>query len=177
MNISWTNPKIIRGDTQGYGHGVFAEQDITKGEIVAVFGGYVVAMSDLPKIRESSPDEYDIILRTGYQISENLIFSPVSEAQFSVIEYLNHSCDPNCGFKSKIELVAMRDIQKDEEVVMDYAMCITSELFSLDDCLCDTIHCRKRVTKDDWMDSVLQKRYEGYFQPYIEDKIKELAKK
>lgn len=171
MNISWTNPKIIRGDTQGYGHGVFAEQDITKGEIVAVFGGYVVAMSDLPKIRESSPDEYDIILRTGYQISENLIFSPVSEAQFSVIEYLNHSCDPNCGFKSKIELVAMRDIQKDEEVVMDYAMCITSEPFS-HKCLCGSSYCRKMVSGDDWTNPVLQKRYKGYFQPYINAKIR-----
>lgn len=177
MNISWTSPNIGLGSTRGYGNGVFAKNNIRKDEDVAVFGGYVVAIKDLPSIRKQMKDAYDIVLQTGYQITDELIFSPISKDQFSTIEYLNHSCDPNCGFKSQLELVAMRNIQKGEEITIDYAMCITSDIFSLEKCLCDTIRCRQRVSGDDWMDNVLQKRYEGYFQPYIEEKIKKSVQK
>lgn len=172
MNISWTSPNIRVGNTNRYGNGVFAKKNIKKDETVAVFGGYVIAVKDLPEIQKQMNDVYDIILETGYQITDELIFSPVNKDQFSVIEYLNHSCDPNCGFKSQLELVAMKDIQEGEEITMDYAMCVTSDLFSLEKCLCDTLHCRQTVSGDDWMNPVLQKKYEGYFQPYIEDKIK-----
>lgn len=177
MNISWTTPNIGIGNTHGYGKGVFAEENIEKGETVAVFGGYVVAIKDLSEMRKRMKDAYDIILQVGYQITDELVFSPVSKEQFSVIEYLNHSCDPNCGFKDKLELVAMRDIRKGEEITMDYAMCITSGLFSLEECLCGTVRCRHVVSGNDWMNPVLQKQYKGYFQPYIEEKIKKSEKK
>lgn len=177
MNISWTNPNVGLGDTRGYGKGVFAKNDIGKGETAAVFGGYVIAIKDLPDIQKKMSDAYDVILHAGYQVTDDLIFSPINEEQFSVAEYLNHSCDPNCGFKGQIELVAMRDIQKGEEVTMDYAMCTTSDLFSLEECLCGTINCRKATSGDDWMSPLLQEKYEGYFQPYIEEKIKNFKKK
>ena len=69
----------------------------------------------------------------------------------------------------------MRDIKKGEEICIDYAMCsnnprsITS---NMRDCLCDSKNCRKKITVHDWEKKELQKKYRGFFQPFLEKKIK-----
>lgn len=138
--------------------------------MVIVFGGHVVSLSELAALENRCPDTHRIILDTGYQIADDLIYSPVDETQLSIAEYLNHSCEPNCGFASEITLVAMRDIASGEELTMDYAMCISHEMFAMD-CGCGRRQCRGALSAEDWRDPELQARYQGYFQPYLEQKI------
>lgn len=173
MKISWVNTKLAAQKSSISKKGVFALKPIKQGERVAVFGGYVVSIKELPQIKKEKGSQYDTILDIGYQIDDDLIFSPTAKNQFSVIEYLNHSCEPSCGFSSETHLVALRDIKQGEEITMDYAMCITSNIFSMT-CLCGKDTCRKKVTGDDWKRPGLQKKYKGHFQPYIERKIKAL---
>ncbi|NCN52512.1 SET domain-containing protein [Candidatus Parcubacteria bacterium] len=175
MKISWTHEALISNKSHINKNGVFAKRAIKKGVRVAVFGGYVVSINDLSKIQKSNKSAYQTILDIGYQVDDDLIFSPVAKTQFSVIEYLNHSCEANCGFVGEINLVTLRNIAKGEEITMDYATCITSKLFNMK-CECAAANCRKKVTADDWKRSDLQKKYRGHFQPFIERKIKALTK-
>lgn len=39
-------------------------------------------------------------------------------------------------------------------------------------CLCGAKNCRKKITWHDWKNPKLQKKYQGYFQWYLEEKIK-----
>ncbi len=91
--------------------------------------------------------------------------------------FFNHSCEPNAGIKGQIFLVAMRDIEPDEEVTFDYAMCLHRveglPPYRLE-CLCSYDNCRKIITDDDWKLSELQKKYDGWFSWYLQEKIDRL---
>ncbi|OGG88340.1 hypothetical protein A2592_00810 [Candidatus Kaiserbacteria bacterium RIFOXYD1_FULL_42_15] len=171
MQISWFNKKLETRKSPISGTGVFAKKQIARGETVAVFGGFVVDVDTLKKNKTTCPKEYKTILEIGYQITDNLIYAPTTKAQFSVIEYLNHNCDPNCGFEDAITLVAMRDIPKNTEISMDYAMCVSLKMFEMK-CECGSSICRGFVHFNDWKIKELQKKYKKFFQPYIRKKIK-----
>jgi hypothetical protein len=68
----------------------------------------------------------------------------------------------------------MRYIEKNEEVTFDYAMCLHRveglPPYRLE-CLCGSDNCRKMITDDDWKISELQKKYDGYFSWYLQEKI------
>ena len=83
--------------------------------------------------------------------------------------HLNHSCDPNLGIQGQIVFVALRDIEKDEELTFDYAM-TDDEVYEMK-CNCGTPHCRGIVTGKDWMRKELQKKYDGYFSWFIQKEI------
>jgi len=60
--------------------------------------------------------------------------------------YLNHSCDPNTYYytvntKNKVSfLISIRDIQKDEELTLEYSLCVFSGKFW--ECDCGSPNCR-----------------------------------
>ena len=69
----------------------------------------------------------------------------------------------------------MRDIEAGEEVCFDYAMS-DGEPYDEFDCQCGTPLCRGQVTGNDWQRPELQKRYDGYFSPYLQARIFHLLK-
>jgi len=48
-----------------------------------------------------------------------------------------------------------------------------TKLFTME-CQCDHPNCRKLITEDDWQQPDLQRRYDGYFQWYLQEKIDKL---
>lgn len=177
QNISWVSPKLRLGRTQGRGAGIFARSNIKSGERVIVFGGFAIAITELIKLRDNRDPTYDLAITVGYQVADDIVYTPIHRDQFSIAEYLNHSCDPNCGFKGQLDLVAIRSIKRGEEISIDYAMAITTPLLLFKTrCMCNAAACRKRLTSNDWKMPALQMRYRGYFQPYILEKIKERRK-
>jgi uncharacterized protein len=170
MKISWVNEKVKAKKSKIQGTGVFALKNIAKGEVVTVFGGFVVHLNELNKIRDTNPRTHETIVSIGYQIDDKLVYAPTSHGQFSDVEYLNHSCEPNCGFISKIDLIAICDIRKGEELTMDYGLCISNKLFEMT-CNCNKESCRKKITANDWKIPSLQKKLGAYFQPYLKLKF------
>ena len=144
--------------------GVFACEKINCEELLAVFGGIIVGTEELSELLEYQQTQ-------AIQVEEGLHLAPFGESEPA--DYFNHSCNPNAGLDGQIALVALREIQCDEEVCFDYA---TSDSTHYDDfdCQCGSILCRRRVTGDDWMRKDLQARYEGYFSPYLQVKIEKL---
>ena len=63
----------------------------------------------------------------------------------------------------------MRDINKDEELMTDYAF-IDNEDYKFE-CTCGSENCRKVVTGYDWKIKELQDKYYDYFAQYLKEKI------
>lgn len=166
--FSWMNPKLEVREAGKYGKGekgMFAKRDIKKGEMLAVFGGYVMTLDKERKLSEKYRD-------TGTQISENLIIATGEKKEDT--DYFNHSCDPNSGFNGQIFLVAIRDIKRGEEMTFDYAMVLygnSPKKSYIMKCLCGSKKCRKTITENDWKIPELQKKYDSYFQYFLQEKI------
>jgi SET domain-containing protein len=163
--LNWFNPKLVIGRDRRGGTGLFAADKILPGELLVVYGGYVITLDAYHELPE-------IVKQFFYQIQHDpvLLYGPIDEDQLGDGDYVNHSCNPNAGFAGTIHLVSMCEIEPGEEVTFDYAMCMSNEFGNME-CSCDSAECRGFITGDDWMIESLQLRYKGYFQPYIEKMI------
>jgi uncharacterized protein len=162
--LTWINEKLETRNTVNYGKGIFCVEPVIKGEILATFGGHVMTIEQ-ESLLEGNLSDYSL------QISDDLVIGPAFEDEISAGEYFNHSCKPNAGFNGQIVLVAMRDIQKDEQISFDYAMVIAGPVPYEMSCECGEDICRNKITNLDWQLTELQSKYRGYFQPYIQNKI------
>ncbi|KKQ87855.1 MAG: Nuclear protein SET [Parcubacteria group bacterium GW2011_GWF2_38_8] len=168
--FSWMNPKLEVRDTKKYGKGVFAKKDLKKDETLIVMGGYVLDINGENRLR-GFPEDKPI------EISEDFSFCPLTSEDIKLMpqHYVNHSCEPNAGWKGQVFMVAIRDIRAGEEIVYDYAMVVCSNKDSKTyfkmKCKCGSKNCRKIIDEEGWKNSELQKKYKGYFQWYLEEKI------
>lgn len=174
-SYSWVNSKLTVKETPHTGLGVFTARDIQKNEILVVLGGYIYDINDENKLHGFNEDK-------PIEISEHFSFCPHHKNDMDRMfqHYLNHSCEPNVGFRGQLFMVAMRDIVAGEELCYDYAMIMHSNeksahTFSMK-CLCGTTSCRGEVKEDDWKRPELQNKYDGYFQYYLQEKIKNPGK-
>ena len=125
------------------------------------FGGRVAARHEFERL-----DEHD---RThSIQIDDDLFL--VTNRELEPADYANHSCEPNAGILGSVLVVALRDIEPDEEICFDYAMCDTDDYDEFV-CACGTPSCRRLITGSDWMLPELQAAYAGYFSAYITRRI------
>jgi uncharacterized protein len=171
--FSWMNPKLEVRNTEKCGKGVFAKKDIKKDELLAVFGGYILTLKEEEVLPKKFCDH-------GVQISEEFVLTVKKMSEIEDAGYFNHSCDPNAGYKGQIFLVAMKKIRCNEEVTFDYAMVLchskNAEIYTKE-CLCGSKNCRKIISEDDWKKQSLQKKYDGYFQWYLQEKINKIKNK
>ncbi len=161
LPCSWLSPELeSRIFPEKGGHGVFAIAPVTKGTVVAMFGGTVVTGEQL----ESVPEDLQSL---SIQIEENLF---LVSTVIGPGDHVNHSCNPNVGMDGQIGLITMRDIAPGEEITFDYAMC-DSAPYDEFDCMCEAPDCRLHVTGKDWQISELREKYDGYFSPYLQRKV------
>jgi SET domain-containing protein len=168
--FSWINPDLGVRHKEKKERGVFAKKFVKKGELLSIFGGYIIGIADEKKL----PCEFN---DTGVQIHDNFVLGIRKKSELEAADYINHSCDPNAGFKGQIFLVAIRDIKKGEEIAFDYAMAVSVSRkvrrYNLR-CDCGAKNCRGIITNDDWKIPELQKKYDGFFQLYLQEKIKKI---
>ncbi len=167
----WLNPKLEVRKTDKYekgGRGTFAKKNIKKGERVLIVGGYVMTLADEAKLPYPLNDY-------GMQIDDSLVLCIKNIKENNGVNFFNHSCDPNVGIVGQIFFVAMRDIKIDKDIVFDYAMVLyhpkNTKPYKMK-CLCGSKDCRGIITDNDWKIKKLQKKYKGYFQYYLLEKMK-----
>ncbi len=172
QNFSWINPALKAKKDTRYGKNsksVVAKKDIPKGEVLAVFGGYIYDLSKKEN-RAWIEKNGDFTL----QISNRFVIGITASDKFSEAEFFNHSCDPNAGVKGQIFLTSMKKIIAGDEVTFDYAMVLKNmpgvKFYSMD-CCCGKKNCRKTITEDDWKIPALQNKYKGFFNTFIQDEI------
>ena len=161
MGVSFLTPKARPMSAGQLGHGAVASEPISAGEVIAAYGGRCV-----------SRDELDVLPREqqlrSIQIEETLYLAGAPEPEPA--DFINHSCDPNCGMSGATVIVAMRDIAVGELLTYDYA-CSDGSDYDEFECSCGTALCRGKVTGHDWMLPELQLRYRGFFSPYLAARI------
>lgn len=108
-------------------------------------------------------------------ITDEYWLGAINEEEFEYQKvYVNHSCEANSGIRGEITVVAMRDIQKGEEITQDYGL-LDNDDYSFK-CTCGSSNCRETVTGKDWTNKDLQEKYFDYFAEYLKDKIREMGK-
>ena len=162
MDYNWLTPKAQMRVTPGKGSGGFAISKISKGEIVASFGGNVINQSELTNY---SADRVSRSLQLN--IDTYLLSGAVPEAG----DMINHSCEPNCGMAGTSSVQALIDIEIGEELSFDYAMSDSSQYDEFN-CACGKDKCREKITGMDWQKKDLQAKYSKYFSAYVESLIK-----
>lgn len=117
MVASWISPKARKGLSSGIaGRGLFAEQAVTAGEIVAVKGGHIRSSDQLAELPDPLPN-------SAIQITDDLhLVAETLDEYEAVMLFLNHSCEPNVGFAGNVVVIAMREIAPGEELTTDYAL-------------------------------------------------------
>ena len=168
-NFSLYSEKLVLKKIPGHGKGIFTKKNIKEGEIVIVYGGYVMTSEQHKRLPKSL--EY-----FSFHIEDNILIGIRSKKQLSLGEYINHSCNPSCGFRDQLLLVAIKDIQKGEEITTDYAFFVTSNTLTMK-CSCGARNCRGIIKNTDWKIPALQRKYKKYFQSYIQKKIARVKNK
>ncbi len=159
----WITPKAKSVKSPIHGLGVISVKEISKGESVGVLGGIIVPTLEIK-------DYWKKLGHVGIQISDDFFIVPTTRKELEETGVFNHSCDPNCGFKSSIEFVALKNIKSGEELTFDYAFC--ESLIESFKCKCGASNCRKIIKPADWKNPELQKKFGGYFSPYLKNKLK-----
>ena len=169
LTSSYISPKATKGRPSGIeGRGLIAVAPIAKDEIVAIKGGHIVDTATLHSLPER-------LRNSDVQIADGFHLVALEEAEYeSVMLFLNHSCEPNVGFAGNTVLVAMRAINRGEELTTDYAL--------FDDyegemkCRCGTGSCRRTINGRDWQRPELQLKYREYFSWYLQRRFGHTAR-
>lgn len=148
------NPKVeVRKSKTGYG--VFAKQSIKKGEYIASFDGEILGWN---------------AAWNRYQLDHAIQFEPRKwRLSRGLADKLNHSCEPNCGIKNLFDIVAMKSIRKNEELVWDYEMTEDNETGWDMNCECGARSCRKRIGAYRNMPDSVRKKYKEFISGWLID--------
>ncbi len=143
------------------GVGVFALRAIKPGQRLLRFTGPVLD-------RKALDAALEIAAVDGFlQISPRSYMGPSGGTD----DYVNHSCDPNCGVQfagSRIVLRSIRRIAPDEEITFDYAS--TQNAYPCRfSCGCGSPNCRRDIGDFDDLPFAMQLKYLelGVLAPYL----------
>ncbi|MHB1566601.1 MAG: SET domain-containing protein [Acidiferrobacter sp.] len=140
-------------DSAQHGRGVFVRVPVVAGTPLLAFCGPRLSRAQI------DPDDYHL------QIGADLYLGPSGEAD----DYVNHSCDPNAGFKADLILYALRDIATGEELTWDYSCAIDEADFAGFPCSCQSPRCRGLVRSFRHLDVATRERLRAHALPYLRD--------
>ena len=142
-----------------FGKGLFAEKDFKEGEIICTVSGKLLTFNDTLLLGENESH--------SLQIDKDKYF--LCEPPFL---FTNHSCNPNCGLNSHLQLFALQNIFKGEEFFWDYSTSMLERHWTME-CLCGAPNCRKIITDFDLLPEDVKNRYLhlNIVLPYIADEL------
>ena len=114
MKKSFVSPKLSISKTK-IGKGLIAIQRILKDEVVVDFSGALGEIVNNGKAAELFRSGHDYSI----QIDDDKFFASVGEEDLEEADFINHSCNPNCGISGSLKIVAMRNIMPGEEITFD----------------------------------------------------------
>ena len=128
-----------------HGKGVFALQDLAKGETLIEYVGEVISWDEAQDRHPHDPEDPN---HTFYfHVNEDRVIDALYGGNSS--RWINHSCGPNCEAdedNDRIFIKAIRNIKAGEELNYDYGLIIdepyTKKLLAEYPCWCGSANCR-----------------------------------
>ena len=133
---------MVRGNSIA-GYGIYARQDIKKGELV--FAGEERSQRLVTRrfVEQTwNEDEKELFRRYAYPVSNEVFL--LWDDDPSGWAPQNHSCKPNTVCNG-LNVVALRTIKKGEELTLDYAVFLDEHMESFV-CRCGTDNCRGLIS-------------------------------
>jgi len=118
------------------GLGLFATKPIRRGAYIAAYRGRRISTEEAAR-REAPGARYMFALNKNWVID--------GSPRWNVARYINHSCRPNAqpvGRKGGIAIVALRQIERDEEITYDYGSDYLKAFLADGGCRCTA--CREK---------------------------------
>ncbi len=132
------------------GNGLFATDSFMEGDIILEFLGPLITLDQVLKMGEAAGNPLQIDVGLYMDIEAPGV-------------YANHSCLPNAGIKSNVKLIAIRPINKGEEIRYDYSTTMWEDPQWNDrwemDCECQMSNCRKTIQDFYSLPFVVRQRY------------------
>lgn len=131
-----------------HGKGVFALQDIAKGETVIEYIGEIISAQEAEDRHPHDPSDPN---HTFYfQIDDDHVIDALHGGNSA--RWINHSCAPNCKpsvEEGRVFIKAKKNIAAGEELNYDYGLVIderiTPKLMAQYPCWCGSSKCRKTL--------------------------------
>ncbi len=115
------------------GKGLFATQEIKKGELIGYIKGNL-------KFQPNKNKKISLENPNWVGLAEDKWIDPIKPFVF-----WNHSCSPSSGINGSVSVCALRNIKAGEEVTVDYAITEVDTLWEMQ-CSCHEKNCRKIIT-------------------------------
>ena len=137
------------------GKGLFAGKYFDFNEIVFQPKGKILHAKKI-NWDDMGKEEYDGFLQVGGWE----YFDGRPDPEF---KYLNHSCNPNMGYrkiKGKVSFVAIKPISKGSEITFDYSTTMSEEMDEEPmPCRCKSKNCRKMIGDFRFLPKEVQNKY------------------
>jgi uncharacterized protein len=140
-----------------FGIGLFTDNIISEGKSLLKIKGNIIKSTEVELLGD---DEC-----YPFQISPTEYIAPLTDTNW---QYINHSCEPNCGVNENLELIALRDILPEEEIFYDYSTTMLERRWTMK-CECGSNLCRSIILDFDSLPKETISLYKGkkIVQPYI----------
>jgi uncharacterized protein len=126
------------------GLGLFAGRPFARGEPLSRLEGPVI---DFARTTRMGPDEAHPI-----QVARDRYIAATGFGR-----YLNHSCEPNAGFRG-LTLVALDEVTRHEEIRFDYSTTMAEDRWTMT-CRCGAACCRGVVRDFRHLPAALRRKY------------------
>jgi len=147
--IARKHPNCIIRKIRFKGLGLVTKEEIKKGTFVGEYTGELITRQELDSRLKKAKDSMFYYFTLG----DNILVDARPKGNHT--RYMNHSCDPNCFTQkwsvkgsTRIGIMALRDIEPDEELTFDYNLDNTNP-FGQDNCRCGSDNCVARLNQDD----------------------------
>ena len=128
-----------------FGKGLFAKIDIKPGTILCKLHGRELSFEETVALKEKESHSLQI------DFDKYILCEPP-------FLYSNHSCNPNCALNHRLELFALDEIKKGEELFWDYSTSMLERYWTMK-CSCGEENCRNIVTDFDLLPRHVQEKY------------------
>lgn len=158
MNQTGDNPKVvINAAPPGIGVGLYARSKIFPGERIATFDGPIYTAKSNegidPRLPNNPRDHAIQFAEMAWRDSDGFA------------RYANHSCRPNCGIADRFDIVAIRVIDKGEEILWDYDMANDSAWAMT--CRCGEDNCRGIIAGYRFLPPALRRAYRPFTSDWL----------
>jgi len=146
------NKYIIKKKSGIHGWGIFAKTGIPKATRIIEYIGEKITKAEADrrgerlieyaKKHKESGAVYIFILNKKYDIDGHV--------EYNTAKYINHSCAPNCEvdiIRGHIWVIALRDIQKGEELFYNYGY--DMDTYEEHPCFCKSARCPGFITAEE----------------------------